>query len=173
VTWRRATDLELRYLAKLLEEPFPGRDELVAQLPALEVEPCCSCGCGSLALRPGGGPRAPISTGPPVNANTADRDGTPIEVRLHVRDGLMHELEIYRGRGRGRRSASAGSVGAVPALAIVVDDMTAAFTRNRGGGARSGSSRRAPIAGLRSRRRSPTTAGEASPSAGGLRNGRS
>lgn len=33
---------------------------------------------------------------PPVNANTADRDGTPIDVLLHVRDGFLHELEIYR-----------------------------------------------------------------------------
>ena len=96
MTWRPPTELELRRLAKLLEEPFPGRDELVAQLPTLGVEPCCSCGCGSLGLRCKGGPPAPVTTNPPVNANTADHDGTPIEVLLHVRDGVMRELEVHR-----------------------------------------------------------------------------
>jgi hypothetical protein len=101
VTWRPPAELELQYLARLLEQPFPGRDELAAQLRTLEVEPCCSCGCGSLALRSNGGPPAPVTTSPPVNANTADRDGTSIEVLLHVRDGFLRELEIYRVDNRG------------------------------------------------------------------------
>lgn len=94
MSWRRPTQDEVRYLARLLEQPFPGRDELRAQLENLQVEP--HSGCRSLALRSAGGPAAPVTTRVPVEAQASDRDGAELHMLLHVLGGYVQELEIMR-----------------------------------------------------------------------------
>jgi hypothetical protein len=89
---------EEEILHRLLSVPFPGREELLAQLPQTWVSGTCACGCPSVALtvnRPQVG-RAPVRRRIPIEGRTRDSDGTPVEVLLHVRDGYLSELEIYR-----------------------------------------------------------------------------
>jgi hypothetical protein len=51
---------------------------------------------GSLALSAPGGPPAPVVPRIPVEAELEDEDGTTVHILLHVIDGRLNELEIYR-----------------------------------------------------------------------------
>jgi hypothetical protein len=84
-------------LQALLSEPFAGRDALIKQLVGCHAHPID--GNGSLALRPGQAPRANVEYRVPVTGLTTDSDGVGIEVLLHVVDGYLDELEIYRHDG--------------------------------------------------------------------------
>jgi hypothetical protein len=77
----------------LLEEDFPGRDALREQVADLRVRPLDAE--GSLQLR-ASGPRAEVKERVPVEAMLEDVDSVAIHVILHVVDGLMNELEIYK-----------------------------------------------------------------------------
>jgi hypothetical protein len=92
---------ETAILDRLLESPFPGRDELREQVPlatAAHIE--CTDDCGSLEFNVAAkAPRANVDKHPAVEAVGHDADGVPYEVLLHVRDGLLHELEFWKGDG--------------------------------------------------------------------------
>lgn len=77
----------------LLKEDFPGRQALLKQMPSLFVAPLDAE--GSLRLE-ASGPRADVKERVPVEALLEDRDGSTIHVLLHVIDGLMTELEVYK-----------------------------------------------------------------------------
>lgn len=77
----------------LLEEDFPGRDALREQAGRLLVRPLDAE--GSLQLQ-ASGPPAEVKERVPVEAMLEDVDGVTIHVLLHVVDGLMNELEIYK-----------------------------------------------------------------------------
>jgi hypothetical protein len=86
-----------RILAKLLTEPFPGRDEVARQIAVargrtIDAE-------GSLALSAVEVPRASVVRRIPVEAEVEDVDGVTIHVLLHVVDGYIDESEIYRDDG--------------------------------------------------------------------------
>ena len=51
---------------------------------------------GSLEISVPEGPRAEVIRRVPVEAEAVDSDGVPIHVLLHVVDGLLHELELFR-----------------------------------------------------------------------------
>ena len=82
-------------LSKLLIAPFPGNRELAIQAQnasakTLDAE-------GSIALDPGtNAPVADVERRVPVEAEFEDADGVTIHVLLHVVDGLMNEMELYR-----------------------------------------------------------------------------
>jgi len=92
---RRLSNGEHAVLKRLLDEDFQGVSALREQLGAIQVRPIDSE--GSLKLQPEeGAPRAEVAQRVPVEAELKDHDGFMIHVLLHVIDGLMDELEIYK-----------------------------------------------------------------------------
>ena len=94
--FRPLSDLEMSHLTKLLSVDFPGRDELMKQTQTI-----CACQIdpnGSLGFRPGPSKAesAKVVRRIPVEAELLDDDGVTIHVLLHVVDGYLSELEIYR-----------------------------------------------------------------------------
>jgi hypothetical protein len=82
-------------LKKLLSDEFHGRESLLEQLTNIEARTIDSN--GSLELAPPDGARQAEVVGRiPVEAELDDRDGMKIHVLLHVVNGLLNELEIYR-----------------------------------------------------------------------------
>ncbi|MEO3808051.1 hypothetical protein ABGB17_03520 [Sphaerisporangium sp. B11E5] len=79
----------------LLARDFPGVDELRAQVSSAVVSGRCSCGCATVDLRAGKGPRAfasPVQDGILISGTVQGRnDG----VLLFVQDGHLSCLEIY------------------------------------------------------------------------------
>ena len=86
---------ERAVLDKLLSESFPGRDALAEQARDVRVRSIDAD--GSLALMPDPGVcPADVVRRIPVEAEAEDLDGVAIHVLLHVVDGYMKELEVYR-----------------------------------------------------------------------------
>lgn len=95
---RTPNDLEAKVLSLLLDQDFPGAPELREQLHGLRVAPVDDD--GSLALRPQyGSSNAQVVRRVPVEGHYADRDGERVHVLLHVADGYLHELELFREDG--------------------------------------------------------------------------
>ncbi len=89
---------EQRLLERLLEMQFAGRDELLSQLAsclAREVDDN-----GSLELVSHAGERrADVRSRVPVEAEYEDADGVTVHLLLHVVEGKLGELEVYREDG--------------------------------------------------------------------------
>lgn len=93
--FRPLSDLELAMLQKLLSAQSSGRDALLGQVPDLTARQID--GQGSLKFGPlFDVPRADVAYRVPVEAELDDSDDIPIHVSLHVVNGLIDELEIYR-----------------------------------------------------------------------------
>jgi hypothetical protein len=90
-----ASEIGIGVLTAMLRAAFPERDALVEQLQELKADPIDVN--GSLKLMPApSAPRAEVRRRIPVEAETGDRDGVTIHILLHVLEGHMHELEVYR-----------------------------------------------------------------------------
>ncbi len=85
---------ERELLQGLLAPEFPGREELRRQLDSLLVKRIDED--GSLALQTGPAAPAPVKCRVPTEGQCPDADGTVIHVLLHVANGLMNELEIFK-----------------------------------------------------------------------------
>jgi hypothetical protein len=93
--FRHPTEAERRVLEALLTADFPGQKQLLKQLSGLAVRQVDEN--GSLELVPSSDAgRAVVERRIPVEAELNDRDEIAIHVLLHVMDGLIAELEIYR-----------------------------------------------------------------------------
>ena len=88
---------ERELLTKLLDVNFPGRDELRQQLETAAAKVIDEN--GSLALQCGPGRPAPVKCRVATEGECADADGIAIHVLLHVKDGMMHELEVFKDDG--------------------------------------------------------------------------
>ena len=77
-----------------MEPDFPGSCELREQLRGLRVRAIDED--GSLELVSGSGPDAIVRDRIPIEGELLDRDGTMVHVLLHVVDGRLNELEIYK-----------------------------------------------------------------------------
>jgi hypothetical protein len=93
---------EKAILDRLLEANFPGRDELVGQVTGLQAK--CVDAQGSLRLSPTTGVAAPISRGVAVEGKYADADtkgeaGAHVNILLHVADGKLSMIEIFKDDG--------------------------------------------------------------------------
>lgn len=93
-SFRPLAPYELELIEKLLEPEFPGRDELQHQVPSVTARQIHDD--GTLELHCEGGPQAPVSCRVPTEGEYLDVDGHPVNVLLHVKDGLMCELEILK-----------------------------------------------------------------------------
>lgn len=98
VPLRELTAKERAVLEFMLQPDFPGRDELRQQLDVTRV--CGESGRGDptidLYVDRTSAPPAPVKRRIPIEARGRDPDGIGLEVLLHVLDGYMSELEVYR-----------------------------------------------------------------------------
>lgn len=93
--FRDPTSSEEALIRRLLMEEFPGRDELRAQMERLSVREIDEN--GSLELVSGSSaPDAAVIERVPTEGRMPDRDGMIVNVLLHVVNGRLNELEIYR-----------------------------------------------------------------------------
>jgi hypothetical protein len=97
--FRPITDAERTVFLKLLELDFPGRDELKAQLEGLLAKTIDED--GSLMLKVQSDSRARLKYRVPVEARCPDADTRSetdphVQLLLHVVEGKLFELEIYK-----------------------------------------------------------------------------
>jgi hypothetical protein len=78
----------------LLSTDFPGRDAVAEQVAVASVRAIDHN--GSLEFAPSDMTPAEVVRRIPVEAELDDSDGVTIHVLLHVVDGLVKELEVYR-----------------------------------------------------------------------------
>ena len=92
--FRPLSDLEGQLLLVLLGTDFPGRDALVEQVAVALVREIDDN--GSLEFASSDKTPARVVRRIPVEAELSDSDGVTIHLLLHVVDGLLKELEVYR-----------------------------------------------------------------------------
>ena len=95
--FRPLTDDERALIDALLTSDFDGSNEIRAQLDSAFVraldEDC------SLEFKVEGAPKAHVKRRIPIEAEVEDEDGRSIHILLHVVDGVVDELEVYREDG--------------------------------------------------------------------------
>ena len=93
--FRPLSDTERDVLSQLLNHDFPGSAALREQMAHLLARRIDAD--GSLAFEPvGDACAAQVGRRIPVEAELKDLDGATVHVLLHVLNGRMNELEIYR-----------------------------------------------------------------------------
>lgn len=95
---RPLTPQEATTIRALLEhETFPGRDELLDQVPLARVVGRCGCGCATVELAVDRSPAdAAVSHPIPTEATVLDEDGDGIGgMLLFASDGCLDQLEVY------------------------------------------------------------------------------
>ena len=88
---------EIALLEKLLGHDFKGRDALRIQLSSVTGRRTDEHGC--LELRTDEAIEADTEIGSPTEGRCDDTDGGVIVVMLHVRNGKLHMLEIFKEDG--------------------------------------------------------------------------
>ena len=94
---REPSPVEREILASLMSLPFPGRDELIAQMANISVRTIDAD--GSFEIVPTGGATSDVRFRVPVFAVAPDSDGGPISILLHVVNGRLKEVELYKDDG--------------------------------------------------------------------------
>jgi hypothetical protein len=92
--FRPLSDLEGKLLSVLLGTDFPGREALKKQVAVALVREIDDN--GSLEFARSDETPAEVVRRIPVEAELDDSDGVTIHLLLHVVDGLVKELEVYR-----------------------------------------------------------------------------
>jgi hypothetical protein len=95
--FRQLTAAEMGLLEKLLAHEFPGGDDLRRQLLSATARQTSED--GTLELRYEGDGLAEIELGCPTEGTCDDIDGGVITVMLHVKNGRMRLLEIFKEDG--------------------------------------------------------------------------
>lgn len=95
--YRQLTTAEREILDVLLKKDFPGKSELVEQAKDAEVKAVDEN--HSLSFLVHSAMLAPIKRGIPTEARMKDTDGVFVNILLHVVDGRLNELEIYKDDG--------------------------------------------------------------------------
>ena len=93
--FRELRDQEKRLIDRLLETDFPGRDQILEQINNSYVREWDDRN-GSLEFNVGPSPLADSESHIPVEGEFEDVDGITIHVLLHVVDGRVKDLEIYK-----------------------------------------------------------------------------
>lgn len=93
---RELTSWEEEVLAKLLSAEFEGCDELRSQARTSKARSRLGAGY-SIDLMPFGDACAAHVRGTvPVEGEVLDRDGTKVHLLIHVREGFLHGLEVFK-----------------------------------------------------------------------------
>jgi hypothetical protein len=88
---------EKALIDQLLSFDFPGREQLLKQASSLRARVAASDDdYGTLELVTESPERANVIERVPVEAEAYDEDGVPIAILLHVVNGFMDELEIFK-----------------------------------------------------------------------------
>ena len=96
---RPLSDPELEVVEMLVREEFPGAGALREQLHGLRVAARCDT-CSSVVFKTTGVPRADVRERVPVEAHEAGPwYAGRVHVLLHVVDGALDELEVFREDG--------------------------------------------------------------------------
>jgi hypothetical protein len=95
--YRPLTRHEREVLDKLLEPSFPGRDELLAQVKLAEAKEIDDDGC--IEFSRVSAARFQAKSSIPTEGEYRDVDGTTLHVQLHVVDGFVKQLELYKEDG--------------------------------------------------------------------------
>jgi hypothetical protein len=96
--FRQPTQPEREVIQKLLTATFPGKDAISKQLESCLVKRID--GEGSLELKPNDLVKpAKVEKRIPVEAQGRDNDGIYVHFLLHVNEGVVKELEIYKDDG--------------------------------------------------------------------------
>jgi uncharacterized protein DUF6984 len=95
--FRKLDTHEIALLEKLLAHEFPGRDALRVQLALVAARRINEN--GTLELSYEGGDLAETFLGCPTEGRCEDIDGGRIAVLLHVKNGRMRLLEIFKEDG--------------------------------------------------------------------------
>ena|SRR6266511_1454535 len=93
-SWRDLSLEERQVIERLLRPPFTGRDELLEQLIGAKARTVDED--GSLSIQVTSPVQAPIPVRVPVTALAKDEDGVPLQLLIHVVDGRLYELELWR-----------------------------------------------------------------------------
>jgi hypothetical protein len=93
--FRMLTDEESRLIDRLLEEEFQGRDAILRQIENSRVKDWDDHN-GSLEFDVGPSPPALTKSRIPVEGEFEDYDGVKTHVLLHVVDGRIRDLELYK-----------------------------------------------------------------------------
>ncbi|MEV6812584.1 hypothetical protein [Micromonospora sp. NPDC051296] len=93
---RPLSDVERSVIERLLSVPFPGRDELRAQLPFVTVRRRCGCGCVTvdLAVDRAAVP-ASVESSTPVSADISEGEFYAGIVLIVDGEGYLSCLEAY------------------------------------------------------------------------------
>lgn len=82
-------------LDRLVLQDFPGSAALAEQAKLVKIAE--ECGCPSIIFAvEGSAPKAAVLQRVPVEAESNDVDGMGLHFMLHVVDGVLRELEIFR-----------------------------------------------------------------------------
>lgn len=92
--YRTLSARERAYLERLLAAEFPGCDVLAEQLAEAKVRQIDEFGSLDFYVRPAR--RAKLERRIPIEGQFRDADGTMIHLLLHVLDGAMDELEVFK-----------------------------------------------------------------------------
>ena len=93
---RSLTELELEIIKTLLSVDFQGRNELLKQLDNCMAMPTEDTdNYGSIYLYPVG-PSANVERSVPVDGIVKDSDGEDVNLLLHVKNGMLDELEVVK-----------------------------------------------------------------------------
>lgn len=92
--FRAPNEEEESVVAALLSLDFPARSMLKAQWATASVRTIDAD--GSLEVRVEEGLLAEVEVRVPVEARLEDTDGVTVHVLLHVIDGYIREVEVYR-----------------------------------------------------------------------------
>ncbi len=92
--YRRVADFERKIIDVLLEAEFPGRSEIRQQLNDCRVKTIDEN--GSLEFELNTHIKADVRRRIPIEGEIEDADGVLIHVLLHVVNGEVKELEIYK-----------------------------------------------------------------------------
>lgn len=94
-SYRPLNDWERRMILRLLlAAPFAGRDNLLSQVEKLTARSIDED--GSISLKCQFAQKAQVKTRVPVEGEAHDTDGMVIHYLLHVVDGEINELEVYK-----------------------------------------------------------------------------
>jgi hypothetical protein len=99
--FRPPSPWEQAILSRLLEIDFLGRDELHEQVSGCVVRALVGPGDheGTIEISVSSDVKAPVTSSVPVEGIGHDDDGMEIDFLLHIRDGVLRELEVLRADG--------------------------------------------------------------------------
>lgn len=88
---------ERKVLNKMLSVEFKGKSIILRQLKTAKVVSYCPCGCKTVDIQVNlNSPQYKCMKRVPVELRTLSKPGIPIIASIHVINGYVNELEIYR-----------------------------------------------------------------------------